>query len=239
MNRISMGSRGFGEACVIERVEARGIKYNTGISKPENCEVVIVSSDSVRRLKNLEGNVLNPRKRRFFGGRRTDPNDYVIFFMDSAFHEASWGGNVLYKNDRNGGSREKVNIRATFSFRIVRGDRTLSLLSETQSKYPRRYMIDKIRALMDNTAKAYVCGTLSDIGFTSAQQNTFKLSERIQERLNCDVLSNVGVTMFNLNLHLEEDEEFATMNTERERSTSVEAEKDNTKYYDNEMGEKE
>lgn len=227
MNRISIRSRGFGEANVIERIEVGGIKYNARISRPENCDVVIVSSDNVRRLKNLESNILNPRKKRFFGGRRSDPNDYVVFFMDTAFHGASWGGNVLYNNCLNGGEREKVNIRATFSFRIVRGDRLLSLLSETQSKYPRRYLVDKLRAMMDNTVKTCVCRALSVSDFISVQHDTLSLSEQIQERLNRDVLSNVGMAIFNLNLHLEEDEEFVDMRIARQRATAVGPEKDN------------
>ena len=63
MNRISMERQGFGEDKIIERIEATGLRYNTKISKPENCEVVIVSHDSVQRMKNLDGNLLNPQKK--------------------------------------------------------------------------------------------------------------------------------------------------------------------------------
>ena len=200
MNRISMENPSFGEDKIIERIETAGLKYNTKISKPENCEVVIVSHDSVQRMKNLDGNILNPQKKTIFGGKRVDSNDYIVFFMDTAFHDASWGGNVQYVDDRVGGIQEKVNIRATFSFRISRGDRVLSLLSETQNRYSKRYLVDKLRLKIDNTIKSYVCQTLMERGFIDAQRDILGISERAETKLNRDILSSFGVIMSNLHV---------------------------------------
>ena len=216
MNRISMQRPFFGEDKIIERIEAGGLKYNTKISKPENCEVVIVSHDSVQRMKNLNGNVINPQKRKLFGGKKSDPNDYIVFFMDTAFHDASWGGNVQHVDERVGGIQEKVNIRATFSFKITRGDRVLSLLSETKSKYSKRYLVDKLRLKIDNTIKSYVCQTLTERGFIDAQQDILGISERAEEKLNQDVLSSFGMMMSSLNIILEEDVDHAAQRGELE-----------------------
>ncbi len=233
MNRISMERPGFGEDKIIERIEASGLRYNTKISKPENCEVVIVTHDSVQRMKNLDGNLLNPQKKTLFGGSKMDSNDYIVFFMDTAFHDASWGGNVQYVDDRVGGIQEKVNIRATFSFKIARGDRALSLLSETKSRYSKRYLVDKLRLKIDNTIKAYVCQTLMERGFIDTQQDILGISERAQEKLNQDILSSFGMVMSNLNIILEEDIDHATQRGELEWNAI--REKDKGK--DDEMGD--
>ena len=222
-----MDSPGFGEAKMIERIELTGLRYNTKVSKPENCEVVIVTSDSVQRMKNLDGNLLNPQKKLFFGGKRVDPTDYIVFFMDTAFHDASWGGNVQYVDDRVGGIQEKVNIRATFSFKIFRGDRILSLLSETQSRYSKRYLVDKLRLKIDNTIKAYVCQTLTERGFIDTQQDILGISERAQEKLNRDVLSAFGMVMSDLNIILDEDVHHAAQRGELEWNAIREKDKDN------------
>ena len=205
MNRIFMDKPGFDEDKIIERKEVVRPRYNTKISKPENCEAVVVSHDGVRRMKNLDGGLLNPGKKTIFGGRKRDPNDYVVFFIDTAFHHASWGGNVQYVDDLAGGIREKVNIRATFSFKISGGDRVLSLLSETKSKYSKRYLVDKLRLKIDNTIKACVYQTLAERGFIDTQQDILGISERALEKLNRDVLSPFGVIMSDLNVILEEE----------------------------------
>ena len=227
MNRISMERPGFGEDKIIERIEATGLRYNTKISKTENCEVVIVSHDSVQRMKNLDGNLLNPQKKSFFGGKRMDSNDYIVFFMDTAFHDASWGGNIQYVDDRVGGIQEKVNIRATFSFKISRGDRALSLLSETKNRYSKRYLVDKLRLKIDNTIKACVCQTLMEKGFIDTQQDILGISERAQEKLNQDILSSFGVVMSNLNIILEEDVDHAAQRGELEWNAIREKDKEN------------
>ena len=205
MNKIAMRKSGFAEDNVIERVEVEEVKYNTKISKPENCEVVIVTPDNVRRMKNLDGNVLNPQKKKLFGRNKIDSNEYIVFFMDTAFHDANWGGNVQYIDERLGGIQEKVNIRATFSFKIIRGDRALALLSETKNRYSKRYLVDKLRLKIDNTIKAYVCQTLTERGFVDTQQDILKISEQAEEKLNQDILSVFGIVMSNLNIDLEED----------------------------------
>lgn len=227
MNKISMESPRFGEDKIIERIEVAGLKYNTKISKPENCEVVVVSHDSVQRMKNLDGNLLNPHKKSILGSKRIDTNDYIVFFMDTAFHDASWGGNVLYVDGRVGGLPKKVYIRATFSFKISRGDRALSLLSETKSRYSKRYFVDKLRLKIDNTVKVYVYETLKKMGFIDAQQDILGISERAQEKLNQDVLSPFGVVMSNLNIILEEDTDNAIRCGESERNIIAEKDKKN------------
>ena len=216
MYKISMTSREFGENKIIERLEVCSPAYNTKISKPENCEVVIVAQEGVRRLKNIEGNILNPRKKSFFGKNRTDRNDYIVFFMDTAFHDASWGGNVQYVDERVGGVQEKINIRASFAFRITRGDRLLALLSQTQNEYSKRYLVDKIRLKIDNTIKAYVCEVLMSRGFIDTQQDLLKISESAQQKLNDDLLSDLGIAMSSLNIVLEEDSEHADQRGELE-----------------------
>ena len=221
MNRVSMERSGFGEDRIIERIEASGLRYNAKISKPENCEVVVVSHGCVRRVKNLDGNVLNPHKKSFLSGNKRDPNDYVVFFADTAYHDTSWGGNVQYVDERVGGIQEKVNIRATFSFRIQRADRVIALLSEMQSDYSKRYLVSKIRLKIDNTIKAYVCKTLIERGFIDTQQDILVISEEAQEKLNQDVLSAFGLQMSNLNITLEEDTEHAAQRGELEWSLVI------------------
>ena len=199
----------FGEENIIQRTELRGIKYNTKVTRPENCEVVTVSHGSAQRLKCIEGNLINPHKRPLFGTDKIDPNEYVVFFMDSAFHDATWGGNVTYADSRVGGITEKVNIRANFSFRIERGDRVLTLLSETKSTYSRKYLVEKLRHKIDNTIKSSVSRILYDRGFIAAQQEITAVSEQAQERINRDILSSFGMVMSDLNLVLEEDQDHA------------------------------
>ena len=216
MVKVSMDRPRFDDESIIERIERQGLRYNTKIAKPENCEVVVVSQDRVRRLNSLDGNVLNPKKTAFFCSKKTDPSDYIVFFMDSAYHDASWGGNVQYVDERVGGIQEKVNVRATFSFKIDRGDRVLPLLSETRNRYSKRYLVEKIRLKIDNTIKSYVCQTLIKNGFISAQQDILGVSERAQEKLNQDVLSLFGITISNLNILLEEDTEHVVQRGEFE-----------------------
>lgn len=203
MAKVSMKKQGFNDERVIERVECNRVKFNTKISKPENCEVVIVSDDAPRRLKNLDESVLNPKKKRFWQRNKKDPNEYIVFFMDSAYHDASWGGNVLYV-DKKDNKRKRVNIRATFAFKIYRADRTLLLLSETKERYSKKFLIDKLRLKIDNTIKTHIGRELKEKGYVDAQNSLLDVADAIQEKLNTDVLSTFGVTMMNLNMILEE-----------------------------------
>jgi hypothetical protein len=203
MAKISMKKQGFNDERIIERVECHGVKYNTKISKPENCDVVIVSNEALHRLKNLEESILNPKKKRFWQRNKKDPSEYIVFFMDSAYHDASWGGNVLYV-DKKDGKRKRVNIRATFAFKIYRADRTMLLLSETKEKYSKRYLIDKLRLKVDNTIKAHIGRELEENGLVGTQNNLLDVADAIQDKLNADVLSTFGVTVMNLNMILEE-----------------------------------
>lgn len=205
MGKVSVSKPFFSEDSIIVRMEKSGLKYNTKISKPENCEVVTVSNNTVQRLKNLDGNILNPKKKSFWRFNKKDPNEYIIFFVDSAYHDASWGGNVQYAEKTENATEEKINIRASFSFKIYRLDRALSLLSETKPKYSKKYLVDKIRLKIDNTIKAYVSQALDEKGFIGAQSGILDVSERAQEKLNQDVLSVFGVSMVSLNIFLERE----------------------------------
>lgn len=205
MGKISMNKPFFSEDAIIVRMEKSRLKYNTKISKPENCEVVVVSNNNVWRLKNLDGNILNPKKKAFWRLNKKDPNEYIIFFVDSAYHDASWGGNVQYAENKENATDEKINIRASFSFKVYRLDRALSLLSETKPRYSKKYLVDKIRLKIDNTIKAYVSQALNEKGFIGAQSAILDVSERAQEKLNEDVLSVFGVSMVSLNIFLERE----------------------------------
>ena len=208
MGKVSMNKPFFNEDSIIVRVEKSRLKYNTKISKPENCEVVIVSHDNVQRLKNLDGNILNPKKKSFWLFNKKDPNEYIIFFVDSAYHDASWGGNVQYAERKENSKQQKINIRASFSFKVYRLDRALSLLSETKDKYSKKYLVDKLRLKIDNTIKAYVSQALDEKGFIGAQSIILDVAERAQEKLNQDVLSVFGVSMVSLNIFLEKEAEY-------------------------------
>ena len=205
MAKISMKKQAFNEDRIIERVESGSVRFNTKIQKPENCEVVIVSDGAARRLKSLEESVLNPKKKRFWQRNKRDPQSYIVFFMDSAYHDASWGGNVLYV-DKLDKKRKRVNIRATFAFKIYRADRTVSLLSERREKYTKRYLVEKLRLKIDNTIKTHIGRELKEKGLIDSQNSLVESARAIEERLNLDVLSTFGVTMLNLNLVLEEVE---------------------------------
>ena len=198
----------FSEDSIIVRVEKSRLKYNTRVSKPENCDVVIVSHDNVQRLKNLDGNILNPKKKSFWLFNKRDPNEYIIFFVDSAYHDASWGGNVQYAENKENAKQQKINIRASFSFKVYRLDRALSLLSETKAKYSKKYLVDKLRLRIDNTIKAYVSQALNEKGFIGAQSGILEVAEKAQEKLNQDVLSVFGVSMVSLNIFLEREAKY-------------------------------
>lgn len=204
MGKITIKKSLFGDDGIIVRFEKNRLKYNTKISKPENCDVVVVSNNTVQRLKSLDANIVNPRKKSFWGFNKKDPHDYVIFLVDSAYHDASWGGHVQYI-DQVVATKKRVNIRATFAFKIYRLDRAISLLSETYKKYTKKYLVDKLRLKIDNTIKAYVSEALETRGFIGAQGKILSIAEKAQEKLNDDVLSVFGVSMFNLNIYLEEE----------------------------------
>ncbi len=204
MGKISIKKSLFADDGVIVRLEKSRLKYNTKISKPENCDVVVVSNNTVQRLKSLDANILNPKKKSFWKLNKKDPYEYVIFLVDSAYHDASWGGHVQYI-DKTVGTKKRVNIRATFAFKIYRLDRAISLLSETHKKYTKKYLVDKLRLKIDNTIKSYVSEALETRGFIGAQGKILSIAERAQDKLNDDVLSVFGVSMFNLNIYLEEE----------------------------------
>lgn len=204
MGRISIKKSLFGDDAIIVRLEKSRLKFNTKISKPENCDVVVISNNTVQRLKSLDVNILNPKKKSFWPINKKDPQEYVIFLVDSAYHDASWGGHVQYI-DQAVATKKRVNIRATFAFKIYRLDRAISLLSETNKKYTKKYLVDKLRLKIDNTIKSYVSEALENRGFIGAQGKILSIAERAQEKLNDDVLSVFGVSMFNLNIYLEEE----------------------------------
>ena len=204
MGKISIKKSLFGDDGIIVRLEKSKLKYNTKISKPENCDVVIIANNTVQRLKTLDANVVNPRKKSFWSLNKKDPYEYVIFLVDTAYHDASWGGHVQYI-DQVIAKKKRVNIRATFAFKIYRLDRAISLLSETHKKYTKKYLVDKLRLKIDNTIKSYVSEALEGRGFIGAQGKILSIAERAQEKLNDDVLSVFGVSMFNLNIYLEEE----------------------------------
>ena len=206
MAKVSMRRQGFSDERIIERVECNKVRYNTRISKPENCEVVIVSGEQPRRLNNLDDGMLNPKKKRFWQRNKKDPSEHIVFFMDAAYHEACWGGNVLYI-DPEDNKRKKVFIRTTFAFKIFRADRTLLLLSETKEKYSKKYLIDKLRLRVDNTIKTHLGKELKEHGFIEAQNNLLEVAEAIEEKVNTDVLAPFGLSMAFLNIVLEEAEE--------------------------------
>lgn len=198
---------------IIERAEYSGLMYNTKISYPENCDIVVITEGSLRRLKKLDDGNINPKHKSIFA-KKTDKRNHVVYLFDQTYHSARWGGNIQYEDVKANLIQEKVFIRASFNFKITRGDRFLELLSELQKNYSKRYVIDLIHRMIDSCIKAYISKSLNDIGFIRTQENIVTISENIMRKLNVDVLSSHGIMISDLNLVLEEDSEHAIQRNE-------------------------
>lgn len=217
---VSMEHSCFAENNVIERHEYKCLPFNTKVVCPENCEVVVVADGVARRLKKLDDNLLNPKKGMFLS-KKTDTNRYVVFFVDKAHHDATWGGHVYYDDKKVDGIQERIFIRAAFTFNIIRGDRTIALLSETKKRYEKRYLVDKIRVKIDNVIKKHVCEKLNDKGFVVAQEYLPEIAESAMRKLNEEIMSLYGIELVSLNLTLEEDVAHSEQRNEMQWSAQI------------------
>ena len=208
-------SYGLMNCTMVQRFEKKNIPFNSKIEGHNNCEIVVVTDNSIRRLKNLDERIINPKKMNLFS-KRIDARTHVIYLIDKVYHDASWGGNIQYEDMRINGIQERIFIRASYSFIIEKGDKFISLLSETQNKYTQRYIVNKINSKIDNVIKSITSQNLNDNGFIKAQENIAKCAYEIQTKLSEEVLSLYGIKMSNLNLTLEEDEDHSTKRSEHE-----------------------
>lgn len=208
-------SYGLMDCTIVQRFEKKNIPFNSKIEGHDNCEIVVVTDNSIRRLKNLEERIINPKKMNLFS-KRIDARTHVIYLIDKVYHDASWGGNIQYEDMRINGIQERIFIRASYSFIVEKGDKFISLLSETQNKYTKRYIVNKINLKIDNVIKSIASKNLNDNGFIKSQENISTCAYEIQTKLNEEMLSLYGIKMSNFNLIFEEDEEHSTKRNEHE-----------------------
>lgn len=202
---------------IVKREEKKNVPFNTKIDYSDICEVVIVTDNMPRRLRNLDEKILNPKKMNIFC-RKIDPRTHVIYYIKRAPFDGSWGGNIQYEDKKANQIQEKIYIRISYSFVVDRGDRFIQLLSETQNEYNQRYVVRKINPKIDNMIKAIISQNLNQNGYVKAQETILACANEIQTKLNEEILSRYGIKILNLNLCLEEDEQRSTKQSENERN---------------------
>ena len=195
---------------VVYRDDYKNIKFNTKVSNPDNCKLVVVSNGVVRRLNRIEDNVINPRRKVIFSLNKVDNNDYVVFKVKGNYFDATWGGNVQYLDKRLSNIQEKVFMQATYSFQIYSPEKAVMLIGDSMNIYDRKYLNIKINLKIDNIIKNCIANRLNEVGFIQVQNEISQISEYAESIINETVLSKFGIMVANLNLMLEESDDHYT-----------------------------
>ncbi len=198
---VGMRADGFTEQNFIEREEYTALPSGTKLVRPAQSEVVIVTDGASRRLKALDEDLIDPPHVRN-SPSKTDKRRHVVYFIDRAFREGSWGGNLPL------GEGRRLFVRAAFTFRVVRGDRALALLTDRARMYSCRYFVQKLREKLGGELKRYVADAVGR-GFPLSQRRLKELSDGAAEELGGIALCNYGVEISRLTVVLEEEREEA------------------------------
>lgn len=192
------------------RIEKKDIPFNYKLHCVDDCEIVVITDNIARRLRNLDEGIINPKRQMLITGKlrkKTDNRTHIIYLIRKVYDDAKWGGNIQYNDPKSNDTQEKIFIRARYTFKIERGDKFISLLSETKEQYDQRYVVVKINSKIDNVVKSYISQNLRSNGFIKAQENMPECTDKIRNKLNEDVLFVFGIRVINLNISLEEDED--------------------------------
>lgn len=192
------------------------IKFNTKISNPDNCNLVVVQNGITRRVNRIDDNIINPLRLSIFNRNKIDDNEYTVYKVKSNYFDATWGGNVQYIDKRLNNIQEKVFIRASYSFRIYAAEKVISLLSDSLDKYDVKYMNIKVNSKIDNAIKSCIVKKLNELGFIKTQNDIYNLAREVETLINETILPLFGIELINLNFELEESDDHYSFRKEYE-----------------------
>ncbi len=196
---------------VIYRNNYSYIRYNTRISNPNNCQLVVMCNGITRRINRIEDNILNPRKMTIFSRKKIDCNEYTVYKVKGNFFDCTWGGNVQYLDKRLDDIQEKVFIRASYSFQINSPERVLLLISDEMEEYDKKYINIKINNMIDNTIKNCFVSRLNEIGFIKVQEEITIIIKEVESIITDVILPTFGILLTNLNVIIEESDDHYSM----------------------------
>ena len=191
---------------IIWRDNYKNIKFNTKVTNPENCNLVVMQNGIIRRVKRMEDNIINPRKFSLLKCN-IDANEYTVFKIKPNYFDGTWGGNVQYLDKTFSNIQEKVFIQASYSYRIYDPERAILLISDNFKVYESKYINLKVNLKIDNIIKSYIVRRLNEVGFIETQNDIIQLSRDAEEQINEHILPVFGIELVNLNFLLEESDD--------------------------------